>query len=129
MVATFGIPYDAKADPLQEMRASKPQWQTRRPIRIGVQLVKLSAIAGESVFVFEGGSTCALAGENFAIVASDTRNVSDGNQHHNRDAEKVHVLNDSIILAKLRDSTVTLCSSSECSSPAFINIVSTTVPI
>ncbi|EYC00223.1 hypothetical protein Y032_0117g679 [Ancylostoma ceylanicum] len=41
MVASFGIPYDAKADPLQEMKAFKaamadakanPDWRTARQI-------------------------------------------------------------------------------------------------
>ncbi|EPB69954.1 peptidase, T1 family [Ancylostoma ceylanicum] len=44
-------------------------------------------------------STCALAGENFAIVASDTRMSQMEINIITRDAEKVHVLNDSVILA------------------------------
>ncbi|VDO21656.1 hypothetical protein V3C99_010954 [Haemonchus contortus] len=98
MVATFGIPYDAKADPLQEMRAfkaamadakSNPDWLTARQIERHRW----------NPYSFEGGSTCALAGENFAIVASDTRMSQMEINIITRDAEKVHVLNDSIILA------------------------------
>ncbi|KAF1761530.1 hypothetical protein GCK72_009786 [Caenorhabditis remanei] len=49
-------------------------------------------------YSMEGGSTCAISGENFAIVASDTRMTQNDINILTRDAEKIHVLNDSIIL-------------------------------
>lgn len=50
-------------------------------------------------YSMEGGSTCALAGDNFAIVASDTRMSQMEINILTRNAEKIHVLNDSMILA------------------------------
>uniref|UniRef100_A0A8R1EGV8 Proteasome subunit beta n=1 Tax=Caenorhabditis japonica TaxID=281687 RepID=A0A8R1EGV8_CAEJA len=49
-------------------------------------------------YSMEGGSTCAISGENFAIVASDTRMTANDINILTRDAEKIQVLNDSIIL-------------------------------
>ncbi|CAJ0607231.1 unnamed protein product [Cylicocyclus nassatus] len=97
MVA-FGVPYDAKTDPIQEMKAFKaamadakanPDWRTARFIER----------QRWNPYSFEGGSTCAIAGDNFAIVASDTRMSQMEINILTRDAEKVHVLNDSVILA------------------------------
>uniref|UniRef100_A0A0K0DG09 Proteasome subunit beta n=1 Tax=Angiostrongylus cantonensis TaxID=6313 RepID=A0A0K0DG09_ANGCA len=98
MATSFGIPYDARTDPLQELRAFKaamidaktnPDWRTGRHIER----------QRWNPYSFEGGSTCALSGENFAIVASDTRMSQMEINIITRDAEKVHVLNDSVILA------------------------------
>ncbi|VDM51818.1 unnamed protein product [Angiostrongylus costaricensis] len=98
MATSFGIPYDVKTDPLQELRAFKaamvdaktnPDWRTGRHIER----------QRWNPYSFEGGSTCALSGENFAIVASDTRMSQMEINVITRDAEKVHVLNDSVILA------------------------------
>ncbi|CAD6188271.1 unnamed protein product [Caenorhabditis auriculariae] len=50
-------------------------------------------------YSFEGGSTCAIAGENFAILASDTRLTQNDINILTRDGEKMHILNDSIVLA------------------------------
>ncbi|KAK0404463.1 hypothetical protein QR680_017464 [Steinernema hermaphroditum] len=50
-------------------------------------------------YSMEGGSTAAIAGSNFVVVASDTRMSQFDINVMCRDAEKVHTLNDSIILA------------------------------
>ncbi|VDD90803.1 unnamed protein product [Enterobius vermicularis] len=50
-------------------------------------------------YSFEGGSTAAVAGENFAVIASDTRMSQFEINILTRKAEKISVLNDSIILA------------------------------
>lgn len=43
-------------------------------------------------YSMEGGSTCAISGDNFAIVASDTRMTQNDINILTRDAEKIHVL-------------------------------------
>uniref|UniRef100_A0AC34G130 Uncharacterized protein n=1 Tax=Panagrolaimus sp. ES5 TaxID=591445 RepID=A0AC34G130_9BILA len=43
-------------------------------------------------YTIEGGSTLAIAGENFAIVATDTRMSQHDVNVMNREAEKVHDL-------------------------------------
>uniref|UniRef100_A0AC34QNF7 Proteasome subunit beta n=1 Tax=Panagrolaimus sp. JU765 TaxID=591449 RepID=A0AC34QNF7_9BILA len=50
-------------------------------------------------YSMEGGSTLAIAGENFAVVATDTRMSQMEVNVMNRDAEKIHILNKSIMLA------------------------------
>uniref|UniRef100_A0A914W3A6 Proteasome subunit beta n=1 Tax=Plectus sambesii TaxID=2011161 RepID=A0A914W3A6_9BILA len=49
-------------------------------------------------YSFEGGSTAAIAGEDFVVVGSDTRMSQFEVNVMFREAEKIHVLNDSIIL-------------------------------
>ncbi|VDM65583.1 unnamed protein product [Strongylus vulgaris] len=58
-------------------------------------IIKISSVCYDLLY----RSTCAIAGENFAIVASDTRMSQMEINILTRDAEKVHVLNDSVILA------------------------------
>uniref|UniRef100_A0A7E4UWF8 Proteasome subunit beta n=1 Tax=Panagrellus redivivus TaxID=6233 RepID=A0A7E4UWF8_PANRE len=50
-------------------------------------------------YSMEGGSTCAIAGENFAIIATDTRMSQFDINVMTRDGEKIHILNKSIVLA------------------------------
>ncbi|KAE9553454.1 hypothetical protein FO519_003326 [Halicephalobus sp. NKZ332] len=50
-------------------------------------------------YTIEGGSTCAVAGENFAVIATDTRMSQFEINVMSRDAEKIHILNKSIVLA------------------------------
>ncbi|CAD5233278.1 unnamed protein product [Bursaphelenchus xylophilus] len=50
-------------------------------------------------YSMEGGTACALAGYNFVVAASDTRMSAFEVSVMNREAEKVNVLNDNIILA------------------------------
>ncbi|KAM3727709.1 Proteasome subunit [Dirofilaria immitis] len=50
-------------------------------------------------YSFEGGTTAAIAGDNFAIMASDTRMSQFEVNILTRDAEKIHILNDSIVLS------------------------------
>ncbi|CAB3402278.1 unnamed protein product [Caenorhabditis bovis] len=69
--------------------AAAPEWRTSRLIER----------QRWNPYSMEGGSTCAISGENFAIVASDTRMTQNDINILTRDAEKIHVLNDSIILA------------------------------
>ncbi|MFH4983158.1 hypothetical protein AB6A40_009867 [Gnathostoma spinigerum] len=73
---------------LCDVRASPP-WMTRR----------LKKAAEWNPYSFEGGSTAALAGDGFAIVASDTRMSQIEVNILTREAEKIHVLNNSIVLA------------------------------
>jgi len=47
----------------------------------------------------EGGSTCAISGPNFVVVGTDTRMTYMDFSVMNREAEKLHALNDNIILA------------------------------
>jgi 20S proteasome subunit beta 6 len=49
-------------------------------------------------YSFEGGSTAAIAGENFIVAASDTRMTQHDICVLSRDIEKIHVLNNNIIL-------------------------------
>ncbi|KAJ1353129.1 Proteasome subunit beta type-1 [Parelaphostrongylus tenuis] len=114
MATSFGIPYDAIADPLQELRAFKaamndaktnPDWRTSRHIER----------QRWNPYSFEGGSTCALSGENFAIVASDTRMSQMEINIITRDAEKVHVLNDSIVFGNF--GFLWRCTSAQACSP------------
>ncbi|CAI4226024.1 unnamed protein product [Auanema sp. JU1783] len=89
--------YDLKQNPLDELKAFKsavemvkaqPEWRSR----------KLIEHQRWNPYSMEGGSTCALAGEDFVIVASDTRMSQQDINIITRDAEKIHILNDSIIL-------------------------------
>ncbi|KJH49421.1 peptidase, T1 family [Dictyocaulus viviparus] len=98
MVALYDVPSDIHADPLHEIKnfkaaivdaKSNPEWRTARLIER----------QRWNPYSFEGGSTCALSGENFAIVASDTRMSQMEVNIITRDAEKVHILNDSVILS------------------------------
>uniref|UniRef100_A0A915BGN6 Proteasome subunit beta n=2 Tax=Parascaris univalens TaxID=6257 RepID=A0A915BGN6_PARUN len=73
---------------MQKVRTSPP-WLTNRQ----------KEAAFWNPYSFEGGSTAALAGDNFAIIASDTRMSQFEINILTRDAEKIHVLNNSIILA------------------------------
>uniref|UniRef100_A0AC35EYA2 Proteasome subunit beta n=2 Tax=Panagrolaimus sp. PS1159 TaxID=55785 RepID=A0AC35EYA2_9BILA len=66
-----------------------PPWQTS----------KITHHQRWNPYTIEGGSTLAIAGENFAIVATDTRMSQHEVNIMNREAEKVHDLNKSIILA------------------------------
>ncbi|XP_029450064.1 proteasome subunit beta type-1 [Rhinatrema bivittatum] len=50
-----------------------------------------------SPYAFNGGTVLALAGENFAIVASDTR-LSEGYSIHSRDTPKCYKLTDRTVL-------------------------------
>ncbi|KAH7708849.1 CRE-PBS-6 protein [Aphelenchoides avenae] len=49
-------------------------------------------------YSFEGGSTAAIAGENFAVAASDTRLTAMDICVISRDTDKIHILNNNIIL-------------------------------
>ncbi|CAI5446728.1 unnamed protein product [Caenorhabditis angaria] len=75
----------------QNMRevAASPEWRTS----------KLIERQRWNPYSMEGGSTAAISGDNFAIVASDTRMTQNDINILTRDAEKIHVLNDSIILS------------------------------
>ena len=66
-----------------------PPWQTS----------KITHHQRWNPYTIEGGSTLAIAGESFAIVATDTRMSQHDVNVMNREAEKVHDLNKSIILA------------------------------
>ncbi|KAI6192145.1 Proteasome subunit beta [Aphelenchoides bicaudatus] len=50
-------------------------------------------------YSMEGGSTCAIAGDNFVVIGTDTRISYNEMSVLNRTAEKLHSLNDNIILA------------------------------
>ncbi|KAK6113372.1 Proteasome subunit family protein [Brugia pahangi] len=73
---------------LAEVHASPP-WMT--PV--------LKEASEWNPYSFEGGTTAAIAGDNFAIMASDTRMSQFEINILTRDAEKIHVLNDSIVLS------------------------------
>ncbi|VDN06521.1 unnamed protein product [Thelazia callipaeda] len=73
---------------LAEVRASPP-WMK----------AAVKEAAGWNPYSFEGGSTAAIAGDNFAIMASDTRMSQYEMNVLTRDAEKIHILNDSIVLS------------------------------
>ena len=59
---------------------------------------KLLQHARWNPYSMEGGSTCAVAGEDFVVAASDTRMSQYEVNILTRNAEKIHVLNDNIIL-------------------------------
>jgi len=50
-------------------------------------------------YSFEGGSAAAIAGDDFVVIASDTRMSQFDVNILSRDVEKVFVLNDSVIMA------------------------------
>ncbi|KAI6173030.1 Proteasome subunit beta [Aphelenchoides besseyi] len=50
-------------------------------------------------YSFEGGSVCAIAGDNFVVSATDTRLTALGFSVMTREGDKIHVLNDNIVLA------------------------------
>ncbi|CAJ0576706.1 unnamed protein product, partial [Mesorhabditis spiculigera] len=90
--------YDAKTDPLGQMKAFKtafsevvadPDWKNARLIER----------QRWNPYSFEGGSTCAIAGADFVVLASDTRMSQHEINIITRDAEKMHVLNNNCVLA------------------------------
>ncbi|KAI6230326.1 Proteasome subunit beta [Aphelenchoides fujianensis] len=50
-------------------------------------------------YSFEGGSVAAIAGENFVVAATDTRMTVSGFSVMTREGDKIHVLNENIVLA------------------------------
>ncbi|CAJ0939388.1 unnamed protein product, partial [Mesorhabditis belari] len=92
------MPYETVMDPAGTMRAFKsafaevvanPDWKTARLIER----------QRWNPYSFEGGSTCAIAGADFVVLASDTRMSQHEVNIITRDAEKMHVLNDNCVLA------------------------------
>ncbi|KAF8383223.1 pbs-6 [Pristionchus pacificus] len=93
----MALKYDAKHDPLGAMRAFKtafadveenPDWRSRRLIER----------QRWNPYSMEGGSTCAVAGDNFVVVASDTRMTAGEINVINREVDKIHPLSDNIVL-------------------------------
>uniref|UniRef100_A0A1I7XH14 DUF4256 family protein n=1 Tax=Heterorhabditis bacteriophora TaxID=37862 RepID=A0A1I7XH14_HETBA len=91
MALTSNFKYDAKKNPLDEMKAfkaammdatSNPDWKSSRLIER----------QRWNPYSFEGGSTCAISGEDFVVVASDTRMSQMEINIITRDAEKIHIL-------------------------------------
>jgi len=84
-------------NPLDEMRSFKlamhkvradPPWRDS----------KQKQASSWNPYSFEGGSVAAIAGDDFTVVASDTRMSQHGVNLMFRDGEKIHILNDSIVL-------------------------------
>uniref|UniRef100_A0A914DS25 Proteasome subunit beta n=1 Tax=Acrobeloides nanus TaxID=290746 RepID=A0A914DS25_9BILA len=50
-------------------------------------------------YSFEGGSTVAISGPNFVVIATDTRMSQSEMNILTRDADKIHILNKNIVIA------------------------------
>ena len=87
-----------RGDPLTQMKEFKaamrdveenPDWRSARLIER----------QRWNPYSFEGGSTLAIAGDNFVVVASDTRLTANEINIMARDVDKVHPLSPNIILS------------------------------